>query len=134
MIVDDILESKDCQFWTVHPDDTVFAALQLMAEKTISALLVMEGEELVGILSEHDYTVHIIGEGRDASLTRVGEIMTRQVINTSPDQSIEDCMHLMAFGRFRHLPVMIGDEVIGMISVQEILEAIMGKSGRRKAA
>ena len=134
MIVDDILEAKDCQIWSVHPDETVYAAVQMMVDKDIGALLVMEGEKLVGILSERDYTRHIIGEGRDSSITHVGEIMTRDVVSASPDQSIEDCMHMMTLGRFRHLPVMIGDEVIGMISVREILEALMGRSGRRRAA
>ena len=123
--VDDILESKDCVLWTIAPDQTVQTAILLMAEKNVGALPVLEAGQLVGIFSERDYTRKILPEGRDPDTTLVREIMTMSSIFVRPEQSIEECMYMMTFGQIRHLPVMIADEVIGIISIGDIVKALM---------
>ncbi|MEW5867887.1 MAG: CBS domain-containing protein [Chloroflexota bacterium] len=124
-IVDDILEWQDCAIYAVGPDEPVYSALQLMAEKNIGAVLVMEGERLLGILSERDYTRRVILQDRDAQRTLVGEIMTSQVVTVEPQCTLQECMKIMTYGGFRHLPVMIGDEVVGLISIREVARALI---------
>ena len=120
-----ILKNKGTQAWSTAPQVTVFAALQLMAEKDIGALLVLADEKLVGIFSERDYARKVILHGKTSAETRVSEIMTTGVVTVRPDQTIGECMALMTEKRFRHLPVVEGDQVMGVISIGDVVKAII---------
>jgi len=119
------LQRKGHDVWSTHPDASVFEALSLMAEKNIGALLVMEGDVLVGIFSERDYARKIILQGKSSRQTRVSEIMTRRVVCVRLDQTIEECMALMTDKKFRHLPVVEGDQVVGVISIGDVVREII---------
>ena len=121
-----LLREKGPDIWSVSPDTTVYEALQLMAEKDIGAVLVMDGEELVGIFSERDYARKVILHDRSSRETRVQEIMTPEVVCVSPEQSIEECMGLMTTRRIRHLPVVEeGGRVTGVISIGDVVKAVI---------
>jgi CBS domain-containing protein len=121
----DVLQEKGNQTWTVVPDTMVFDALKLMAEKNIGALIVLDGEKIVGIFSERDYARKIILHGKSSRETTVKEIMTTNVVGVRPAQSMEDCMVLMTDKRIRHLPVVEGEKLIGMISIGDVVKAII---------
>ena len=125
-IADDILEAKNCELWTADPEDWVQTALVTMADKNVGALLVVRDGKLLGLLSERDYVRKMIPEGRDPGRTRVKDIMSRDVVTATPTTTIEECMKLMTRGQFRHLPILIGDELVGMISLGDIVRALMG--------
>ena len=121
-----LLRKKGHTVWSVSPDATVYEALQLMAEKDIGAVLVMDGETLVGILSERDYARKVILHDRTSRETRVDEIMTREVVCASPEQSLEEAMALMAAHHIRHLPVLEeGDRVVGIVSISDVVKAVI---------
>ncbi len=120
-----ILKSKGTQIWSTQPEATVYNALQLMAEKGIGALLVLADGKLVGIFSERDYARKIILHGKSSAETQVSEIMTPGVITVKLDQTIAECMTLMTEKRFRHLPVVEGEQVIGLISIGDVVKAII---------
>ena len=120
-----ILKNKGSQAWSTEPQVTVYAALQLMAEKDIGALLVLADGKLVGIFSERDYARKLILRGKTSAETRVSEIMTSSVITVGPDQTIGECMALMTEKRFRHLPVVEGDRVLGVVSIGDVVKAII---------
>lgn len=126
-IVRDILEAKGRQVWSISPDSTVYQAIERMAEKGIGALLVHEGDALVGIISERDYARKVILMGKLSKETRVEEIMTRKVLVVRPDETLERCMGLMSEKRVRHLPVMEGDRVVGVISSGDVLKAMLAE-------
>ena len=128
-----LLQSKPAEVWSISPADTVFAAIQLMDAKGIGALLVLQENELVGVLSERDYARKVILKGRASSETSVKEIMTRQVFYTYPEQNIEDCLIVMTERRIRHLPVMQAERVVGMISMGDVVKEII-KEQRDKIA
>lgn len=125
--VNSLLESKGRQIWSVSPDAWVYEALALMAEKNIGALLVMEAGVIVGIISERDYARKIILKGKTSNNTRVREIMTPQVISVSSDESLEFCMELMTEERIRHLPVYTGDQLVGVISIGDVVKALISE-------
>jgi CBS domain-containing protein len=120
-----ILETKGNDIWTISPDETVFEALRLMAEKRVGALLVTQGEQLMGILSERDYARKVILEGKTSRGTLVSEIMTDQVITVHPSQTVHECMELMTSKRIRHLPVMVDEKVLGVVSIGDVIRVIM---------
>lgn len=122
-----ILKNKGDKVWATRPDATVYEALQLMAEKNIGALLVMEGEALRGIFSERDYARKIILHGKSSKEAHVSEIMTPEVITVSPDESIVTCMNLMTEKRIRHLPVVEDNRVIGVVSIGDVVKAIISE-------
>lgn len=123
-----VLESKPIQaIYSIPPGATVYAALQLMAEKGIGALLVMEHGKIVGILSERDYARKVILMQRTSRETLVRDIMTTSVIYVRANQSTEECMALMTQHRLRHLPVMEGDELIGMLSIGDLVKDIISE-------
>ncbi|MBY4946406.1 CBS domain-containing protein [Cupriavidus respiraculi] len=125
-----VLETKPTQaIYSIQPGATVYAALQIMAEKGIGALLVMEHGRIVGILSERDYARKVILMQRTSRETLVRDIMTSSVIYVRADQTTDDCMALMTQHRLRHLPVMDGDELIGMLSIGDLVKDII--SGQR---
>ncbi|MBA2493020.1 MAG: CBS domain-containing protein [Gammaproteobacteria bacterium] len=123
--VDDILNAKGRDIWFVHPDATVFDAVKLMSEKSIGALLVMEGESLRGIITERDYARKIILEGRSSRQTPVTDVMTRRVLYVGPDRPIGECMALMTTKRVRHLPVVKDKRVVGLLSIGDLVKAII---------
>jgi CBS domain-containing protein len=125
--VRDILQVKGRDVWSIEPDALVYDAMKLMADKGIGALLVMEGAKLVGIISERDYARKIILQGRASRTTQVREIMTLRVVYTEPERNVEECMALMTDKRIRHLPVLEGGEVSGVISIGDLVKAIIAE-------
>jgi CBS domain-containing protein len=125
--VKDILETKGRVVWSIEPGASVYDAMKLMADKGIGALLVMEGPKLVGIISERDYARKIILQGRASRSTEVREIMTTRVVYTEPERNIEECMALMTEKRIRHLPVIEADQVSGIISIGDLVKAIIAE-------
>ena len=123
----DILETKGHDVWFIEPSALVFDAMKLMADRGIGALLVMEGSRLVGIISERDYARKIILQGRSSRSTDVREIMTSRVVYTEPERNIEECMALMTEKRIRHLPVMEKGQVCGVISIGDLVKAIIAE-------
>lgn len=120
--VSQLLEGRESTLWHARPDDTVFQALHLLAEYEAGALMVMDQGRLVGIISERDYTRKIALQGRSSKDTLVKDIMTRDVLYVTPKTSTRDCMALMSEKNIRHLPVLDGSTVLGMISVRDILD------------
>lgn len=123
--VKQILDAKGYQVWSITPDKFVFDALKLMGEENIGALAVVEAERLVGIISERDYARKVILQGRTSRDTRVAEIMTAAVVATHLDQNVEECMATMTTRRVRHLPVVENDQLIGMISIGDLVKSII---------
>jgi len=124
--VQHILQVKGSDIWTISPDDTVFDALRLMANKGIGALLVMEGDKLVGILSERDYARKIILHGKSSKESKVFEIMTSEPLYTvHPQQTVHECMEMMTNKRVRHLPVVLDNKVLGVISIGDVVRTII---------
>ena len=111
----------------MSPEATVYNALELMAEKNVGAVLVMHANRLVGILSERDYARKVILHGKSSKDTPVREIMTERVVYVRPEQSAEDCMALMTDKRVRHLPVLQDDELIGVISIGDVVKSIISE-------
>lgn len=125
MKVSDILKAKGNFIFWIGPDNTVFEALQTMSEKNIGALLVMKDDRLIGIFSERDYARKIVLKGKSSHETLVHEIMTENVITVEPQASLEKCMQLMSEKHIRHLPCMSGDDVCGVISITDVVTAII---------
>jgi CBS domain-containing protein len=125
-----LLRSSNATLWHIRPDDTVFEALRVLAEHEIGALMVMEHGKVIGILSERDYTRKVALEGRNSRETRVSEIMTRDVISVSAHTDTREAMALMSRHKIRHLPVIEGAEVLGMISIRDILDDIIAEDER----
>ena len=111
--------------YSVAPGETVYAALELMAAKNIGAVLVLEGGDLVGIFSERDYARKGILQGRASRDTLIREVMTASVITITPEQSLESCMITMADKHIRHLPVMDGEKLVGIISINDVVNTII---------
>lgn len=123
--VSSILKGKGFDIWSVSPEDTVFDALTLMAEKKCGALVVLEGEKMCGIISERDYARKIILLGKSSKETLVKEIMSSTVFYASPNLTAEECMAVMIDRRVRHLPVMEDENLIGVISIGDVVKAII---------
>jgi len=122
--VQQILRSKGSAFWFVTPDTMVYEALQLMAEKDVGALLVLDsGAQLVGIISERDYARKVILKGKSSLDTPVREIMSHPVTTVGPEQTVEGCMAVMTEKRVRHLPVLVTDRVVGVVSIGDVVKA-----------
>jgi CBS domain-containing protein len=126
----ELLKSSNATLWHVHPDETVYEALKVLAEHEIGALMVMDHGKVVGILSERDYTRKVALAGRNSKETKVSEIMTRNVISVSAHTRTRECMALMSQHRIRHLPVIEGTEVLGMISIRDIMNDIIDEDER----
>jgi len=123
--VQQLLQTKGHDVWSIGPDASVFEALQLMAEKDVGALVVRDGDQIAGIISERDYARSIALKDRSSRTTPVGEIMTRRVLYVRPYQDIEECMALMTERRLRHLPVLDGGRLIGVISIGDVVKHII---------
>ena len=122
-----IIQQKGRNVWTIDPDATVLDALAKMAEKDVGSLAVMDGEKLVGIITERHYSRNVILKGKRSATTFVKDIMEQNVVHVRPDQSVELCMALMTEKRVRHLPVVEGDKVIGIVSIGDLLKTIISK-------
>jgi CBS domain-containing protein len=125
MKVADILQAKGTKVFSITSDITVYEALKAMGERNIGALLVIEGQQLMGIISERDYARKIILKGKSSHDTLVKEIMTENVISISPEDNIDKCMELMSERHIRHLPVMKDGIVTGIISITDVVTAII---------
>lgn len=125
--VQQILNTKGTAVWSIAPDDTVFAALKLMGEKEIGALTVVEHGQLVGIISERDYARKVILKGRTSRDTLVKEIMSTPVITAHFQQTVEECMQVMTEKRIRHLPVLDDGRLVGIISIGDLVKAVIAE-------
>ncbi len=124
-LVRHILDSKGDEIWHITPEDSVLDAIKLMAEKKIGALLVMEDDNLSGIVSERDYARKVILQGKSSRETPVRDIMTAEVTITNPLETVEQCMSLMTEKRMRHLPVIEDEKVVGVVSIGDLVKAII---------
>jgi CBS domain-containing protein len=113
------------QVWTIHPSKTVFEAISLMAEKNVGSLVVLDGDRLVGIFTERDYTRKVALKGKSSKETAVGEIVSAEVITASPAHTVEECMRLMTEHRIRHLPVIENGRVTGVVSIGDLVNWII---------
>lgn len=120
-----ILQIKGNDLWTIASHATVFDALRMMADKDVGALLVMDKDQLVGIISERDYARKIILHGKTSKDTLVHEVMVQEIYPVHPDQTIQECMELMTQKRVRYVPVMEGERVVGIISIGDVVRDIM---------
>jgi CBS domain-containing protein len=120
-----LLAFKDRTVWTIGPEDPVFEAIQIMADKHIGALPVCRGDELVGIVSERDYARKVILLGRSSTDTPVWQIMSSPVVTVSPDETVHRCMELMTEKRIRHLPVVDRGKLVGIISIGDLVKAVI---------
>ena len=126
--VAEILKSKpEATVYSVTPSDTVLTALKLMADKRIGALLVMEGDRIAGIFTERDYARKVVLLGRASIDTPISEVMTRAVRFVHPTNSAEECMALMTENRLRHLPVMDGEQVVGLVSIGDLVKSVISE-------
>ncbi|MFZ0827737.1 MAG: CBS domain-containing protein [Verrucomicrobiia bacterium] len=119
--VSTLFQHKPATLWSVAPDATVFEAIKLMADKNIGALLVLSGEKLLGVFTERDYTRKIALQGKSSKETRVREIISSPTVTVAPEDSIEDCMRLMTEKRVRHLPVLAGEKIVGIVSIGDLV-------------
>jgi len=120
-----LLESKGSTVFSIAPDAPVLEAIKHMAEHRIGALLVMRGDQLVGVMSERDYARKVILQGRSSSQTAVSDIMSSEPLTVGPDTDVFDCMRLCTDSRIRHLPVVQGGKVIGVISIGDLVKAVI---------
>jgi len=123
--VRNILKAKGDTTFSITPDTIVFEALEIMVSKNVSALLVMENEMLVGIFTERDYARKVVLRGKTSKTTLIGEIMTEELITVSPDDSVDDCMRMMTNRFIRHLPVVEGNRLVGIISIGDLVKYII---------
>ena len=122
-----LIDAKGGQVWSIRPDAKVFEALQLMAQKDVGALLVMDGTRLAGIMSERDYARKVILQGKSSQDMAVRDIMTADVVKVDPSRTVEECMGLMTQRRVRHLPVCEGDKLIGLVSIGDLVKEVIAE-------
>jgi len=123
--VKQLLESKENNIWSISPEVTVFEGLEVMADKNIGALLVTKDDKLVGIFSERDYARKVILKGKASKDTTIGELMTKEVVYTTPEDSLDDCMALMSAKHIRHLPIIRNGKLLGLLTLGDVVTQIM---------
>jgi len=121
-----LLDQKGRNIWSIHPDATVFDAIAKMADKDVGSLVVMDGDELIGIITERHYARNVVLKGKASPAMPVREIMERHVVIARPEESVEQCMVLMTEKRIRHLPVFEGEKPIGILSIGDLVKSIIG--------
>lgn len=121
-----LLAEKETETWTIGPRETVFEAIALMAQRNIGALPVVENDRLLGMISERDYTRKVILLGRASRDTAVADIMSSELIAVAPEDTVQQCMRLMTDNRVRHLPVMEGSKLVGIVSIGDVVNWIIG--------
>jgi signal-transduction protein with cAMP-binding, CBS, and nucleotidyltransferase domain len=129
--VRELLKTKGHEIWSISPQTSAYKALEMMADKDIGALLVIENGELVGIFSERDYARKVILKGRASKDTAVGELMTQMVLYVSSENTLEDCMALMSSKKVRHLPVLDNGRLVGIITLGDVVKGIICKQELR---
>ncbi len=125
--VSELLQAKGHEVWSVTPDTSVYDSLKLMADKNVGALLVLDADKVVGVFSERDYARKVILKGKSSKELSVEEIMSAEVVSVNPSQSIEECMALMTNKRIRHLPVLEGNRLVGIISIGDVVKATISE-------
>ena len=125
--ISSILPRKGGQVWSVTPDASVYEAIEAMADKQIGALMVISDGRLVGIISERDYARKVILKGKSSKQTQVKEIMTSPVIFVTPQHSVDECMKIITTRNIRHLPVLVEEKVVGMISIGDLVKLIISE-------
>lgn len=125
-----VLKRKGSAVWFITPDETVYAAIEKMADKGVGALLVISASKLVGIISERDYARKVILKGKSSRTTLVKEIMTSPVIFVTPNQPVDDCMGIITRNRIRHLPIVESEAVLGVISIGDIVKWVVSEQER----
>ena len=121
-----LLDQKGRKVWSISPDATVFDAVAKMAEKDIGSLIVMDGDEIVGMITERHYARNVVLKGKTSPATPIRDIMEKHVVVAQPEQSIEQCMAIMTEKHIRHLPVVEGEKLIGIISIGDLVKSIIG--------
>ena len=124
-LVQHLLDRKGRELISIVQDASVFDAIKLMADRAVGSLLVMDGRDLKGIVTERDYARKVIVKGRSSESTEVGEIMSTDIVTATSRQTLNECMTLMTDRRIRHLPIVDDDEVVGMISIGDLVQAII---------
>ncbi len=124
-LVSHVLKTKGNKIWSIAPQETAYKALQLMSEKNLGALLVIDNEKVVGIFTERDYARKVILKGKSSKTTNVSELMTKEVLYVDPGTSVEDCMSLMTEKRVRHLPVMEKKHLIGVVTQGDVVKQLI---------
>ncbi len=127
VIIKEILKVKGNAIWSIEPTASVYAAVKLMADKEVGALMVLEDKKLVGIISERDYARKVILKGRSSKATQVEEIMTTRVVYAHPEQNVNECMALMTEKHIRHLPIMAEEKLLGVISMGDLVKSIIAE-------
>ena len=125
--VDAILQHKGHDVWVVHPDDSVFAAVRLMADKGAGALVVAIDGRVAGVVSERDCARRVVLEGKAPLDTRVGDIMTAPAVSVAPDHTVDECLRLMTDKRIRHLPVLEGGRLVGVVSIGDLVRHVISR-------
>ncbi|MFT5445157.1 MAG: CBS domain-containing protein [Gammaproteobacteria bacterium] len=125
--VQQLLDSKGYDIWSITPDATVYQAIEMMSDKGCGALLVMSGQKLEGIISERDYARKVILAGRSSKSMKVREIMTTSVVTVKSSHRVDQCLSMMTEKRIRHLPVVDDNKVVGMMSIGDLVKAIIAK-------
>ena len=128
--VKEILSGKSTHLHTVTPGTSVYEALDLMARTDISAVLVLEGERLVGIFTERDYARKVALQGRNSKESRIGDLMTQNLLTVSPSQDVDDVMAIMTENRFRHLPVVDRGQLVGIVTIGDAVKAVIAEQGQ----
>lgn len=124
-LVQHLLDRKGTELISIVRDASVFDAIKLMADRGVGSLLVMDGRKLIGIVTERDYARKVIIKGRSSESTEVGEIMSTDLVTATSQQTVDECMNVMTDRRIRHLPVVDEDEVVGLISIGDLVQAII---------
>ena len=124
-LVSQILKTKGNKIWSIAPHETVYKALQLMSEKDLGALVVIDKGKVVGLFTERDYARKVILKGKSSKTTSVSELMTKKVLYVDPDTSVEDCMSLMTEKRVRHLPVMEKKKLVGVVTQGDVVKQLI---------
>jgi CBS domain-containing protein len=127
--VSSILRYKGHNVWSVSPDESVFRAVSLMADKGIGALVVIAGETPVGIISERDYARKVVLQGKSSKTTPVSDIMTSPVVSVSPNHTVDECMRIVTTERIRHLPVVQDQKVVGLVSIGDLVRSVISTQG-----
>jgi CBS domain-containing protein len=125
--VGNLLTSKGREIWSIAPDKSIFDALEMMADKNVSGLLVLESDKLVGIFTERDYARKLILKGKSSKNTKVSDLMTKNILYVGSKNTIEDCMKLMTGKRVRHLPVIDTGRLIGIVTIGDLVKQIISE-------